>query len=274
MAVKKLLGCAHTAYGWPIGVVKSQQFSADPEVNSRTPLTKWRFFASGATETWGCDTRREAEDVLRKVNSVKPFSQWVNEDAPANAAGGGGVAGIGIGVKGEPGVDLRKKRKDLDPLAEDAQTSAELYKEIVDHLNADGAVKVQTMLKHYGPYFKKHVTMFKASSRPGDRGVYFQHGKNWLYASPETVFFYKRKLAEDVQPDDQFAGADVFNVTMDEVLKSRNGKNRYHRYSRYVGENSKGEQIRQHGRSTKRDIVLKDESTGVMVYLRRKKQKA
>ena len=35
------------------------------------------------------------------------------EDAPANAAGGGGVAGIGVGADGEPGIrpDAAKKYK-------------------------------------------------------------------------------------------------------------------------------------------------------------------
>ena len=34
------------------------------------------------------------------------------EDA-ANSAGGGGVHGIGVGPKGEPGVDMKKRKKKL-----------------------------------------------------------------------------------------------------------------------------------------------------------------
>jgi hypothetical protein len=34
----------------------------------------------------------------------------VVSDTPANAAGSGGVEGIGIGSKGEPGVDRRKRK--------------------------------------------------------------------------------------------------------------------------------------------------------------------
>ena len=34
------------------------------------------------------------------------------EDAPANSAGGGGVAGLGVGPDGEPGVHVKKKKKD------------------------------------------------------------------------------------------------------------------------------------------------------------------
>ena len=37
----------------------------------------------------------------------------VGEDAPVNNAGGGEVAGIGVGADGEPGVDLRQPIGDL-----------------------------------------------------------------------------------------------------------------------------------------------------------------
>ena len=33
------------------------------------------------------------------------------EMAAANSAGGGGIHGIGVGPKGEPGVRLKKKKK-------------------------------------------------------------------------------------------------------------------------------------------------------------------
>jgi len=49
---------------------------------------------------------------VTKLDTIKEIrSRYLNEDAPANAAGGGGIAGIGIGPKGEPGV--QKKRKDI-----------------------------------------------------------------------------------------------------------------------------------------------------------------
>jgi hypothetical protein len=38
---------------------------------------------------------------------VKP----VKEDSPTNAAGTGAVAGLGVGPQGEPGVNMKKKKK-------------------------------------------------------------------------------------------------------------------------------------------------------------------
>ena len=45
-----------------------------------------------------------------KWKVVSPYT-GVEEDAPANAAGGGNVHGIGVGPHGEPGIDPKKKKK-------------------------------------------------------------------------------------------------------------------------------------------------------------------
>jgi len=45
-----------------------------------------------------------------KWKTVSPYT-GIEEDAPANAAGGGNVHGIGIGPYGEPGIDPKKKKK-------------------------------------------------------------------------------------------------------------------------------------------------------------------
>ena len=43
---------------------------------------------------------------------ISPFTGAdMDEDAPANAVGGGSVAGLGVGPMGEPGIDPRKKKK-------------------------------------------------------------------------------------------------------------------------------------------------------------------
>lgn len=35
----------------------------------------------------------------------------IKEEVPVNVVGGGNVAGLGVGPQGEPGVNLKKKRK-------------------------------------------------------------------------------------------------------------------------------------------------------------------
>lgn len=44
------------------------------------------------------------------VNSRDTIKRYLlKEESPANAVGGGHVAGVGVGVDGEPGVQRRKK---------------------------------------------------------------------------------------------------------------------------------------------------------------------
>ena len=43
---------------------------------------------------------------------VSPYT-GMEEDAPANSAGGGNVHGIGVGPHGEPGVHPKKKKKEI-----------------------------------------------------------------------------------------------------------------------------------------------------------------
>ena len=49
---------------------------------------------------------------MKNWKEVSPFS-GIEEDAPANWAGGGNVHGIGVGPHGEPGFDPKKKKKQL-----------------------------------------------------------------------------------------------------------------------------------------------------------------
>ncbi len=42
------------------------------------------------------------------MNTEKKCKSMQKEDVPVNAAGGGQIAGIGVGPKGEPGVNKKK----------------------------------------------------------------------------------------------------------------------------------------------------------------------
>ena len=72
------------------------------------------------------------------------------------------------------------------------------------------------------------------------------------------------------EPNDKFMGMKVFDVDTDRYMKSRLGKKKYTRYSRYVGEDEIGETIRSYGRKyPKEGIILRDKSTSHMIFLRR-----
>lgn len=70
-------------------------------------------------------------------------------------------------------------------------------------------------------------------------------------------------------PVKHFAGSRVFDVDGKIMHLSRHGKVKPHRYSRYVGADKTGEEIRKYGRSNpKKGIILQDRKTGAMSYLR------
>ena len=67
----------------------------------------------------------------------------------------------------------------------------------------------------------------------------------------------------------KFAGMDVFKVGPTSYPKSRHGKKKYDRYSRYVGEDEAGQYIRAYARKyPKKPIIVMDSDTGCMQFLR------
>lgn len=69
---------------------------------------------------------------------------------------------------------------------------------------------------------------------------------------------------------DTFAGCRVFTVDSTTFHRCRNGKRKHARYEAYVGNESRGQKIREYGRSRhgRRGIILVDETTGAMLFLR------
>lgn len=57
------------------------------------------------------DDHDKAERFHRKNQQHFGLGSDLHEEAPANAAGGGGVAGIGVGQDGEPGVTPNAQKK-------------------------------------------------------------------------------------------------------------------------------------------------------------------
>jgi len=56
--------------------------------------------------------------VMGKMSAAAVYRNFINsmkknEDAPANQAGSGNIAGIGVGAAGEPGINVKKKKKKI-----------------------------------------------------------------------------------------------------------------------------------------------------------------
>lgn len=94
------------------------------------------------------------------------------------------------------------------------------------------------------------------------------------YSSEQVSDIGNRQLRESRDQDDvrtnMFAGRKVFSVDSDTFRKCRLGKYKHARYATYVGAGAVGEAIRSYGRSRhgKNGIIVVDETTGAMLYLR------
>lgn len=72
-----------------------------------------------------------------------------------------------------------------------------------------------------------------------------------------------------IKKGSKFAGSEVFMVKPETFMRARYGKRRYAKYENYVGNDETGEAIRQYGRANPgKPIVLQDELTGSMIYLK------
>jgi hypothetical protein len=67
----------------------------------------------------------------------------------------------------------------------------------------------------------------------------------------------------------RFGKNHVFVVDTERINKARLGKKKYLKYEKYVGSDEVGDAIRQYGRKyPKRPIILQDDKTGAMTFLR------
>ena len=197
------------------------------------------------------------------------------EDAPVNNAGGGEVAGLGVGADGEPGVDLRKRRKRCKEV-ETAACEAGLT-ELTELIEAKE--KVTRIASGQGvDFWKVGDEVYRASTGAGLDIYGVPNGARW--ESSYTHWLRYRKVhawAKDVtemteDASDTFAGGDVMDVDLERVLKAMAPKKPWERFSKYVGVDDVGENIRVHARKNwKKNIILRDAKTGIMTYLRRRK---
>lgn len=203
--------------------------------------------------------RPDYYDQLKKIEEDGEGGGTPAAAVPANNAGSGNIAGLGVGPKGEPGVDLRpRKKKKLTEKVEvrrigiAPEARAEFWK-IGDEV--------------YRAPYRTHKDI---TGQPMGRRWECTY-KHWLLYRKSAygwVDDLKERLNE--APVDTFGSADVFDVDMERLLRVHT-KKRWERYAKYLDLDEVGEDIRQHARKNrKRDVILRDSKTGVMRFLRRR----
>ena len=208
------------------------------------------------------------------------------EDAPVNNAGGGEVAGIGVGADGEPGVDLRqpigdlrkrrKRCKEIEAAASEAGLSEEDIHELA-LIEAMYPIRIASSGKI--DFWKIGDAVYRATTGVGfdiygvpNDARWESSYKHWLRYR-KTVYNWAKDVSEITEDaSDTFAGGDVMDVDLERVLNAMAPKKPWERFSKYVGIDEVGENIRLHARKNwKKNIILRDVKTGIMTYLRRRK---
>jgi hypothetical protein len=71
------------------------------------------------------------------------------------------------------------------------------------------------------------------------------------------------------KPHSFFGGRAVFKVSSDAFNKARLGKKKFEHYTSYIGHNDLAQEIREYAMQNKDEpIIIEDEVTGAMVYLK------
>ena len=83
---------------------------------------------------------------------------------------------------------------------------------------------------------------------------------------PGKIFRRKKKSILPEVTENTFMGSKVFNIKSDEFHNNKFGKKNYSRWNNI----SSNEELKTYGRKTRKSIVVSDEKTGYMYFLRQK----
>ena len=195
---------------------------------------------------------------------MKLKEDGVGVGAPTNNAGGGSVAGIGVGPKGEPGVLPRHQPKKN----RSTPTSAILgyFRRKAPNPIAENKVYAIATRTRKGGLRRVPDTRFDTEESAKHYGDKYHTGKSGerFYEVVEHPDSKKRKLKEET-----FAGATVFEVSSHTFHNAKMEKRKGKHWRTYLDECDELAEIREYAnKNPGRPIVLQNRNTNEMVYVR------
>jgi hypothetical protein len=99
----------------PKGTIQGLKFATEKDAEESVRKIK-NSGRSHAHKIQAAVAMEQRAKVMGKVTAAAVYRKYINsmkknEDAPANSAGAGNIAGIGVGPAGEPGINVKKKKK-------------------------------------------------------------------------------------------------------------------------------------------------------------------
>lgn len=206
---------------------------------------------------------------------MKKFTKKISveEEAPANAVGGGNIAGLGVGAKGEPGLNTKqrlsyKRKNQLDDKSREGQMATFIRRSspvMEVYMKPNDMEPIKTPEDD----IKTIINRMKVKNALDDFKSGMGDPKKGEIIKPE-----KEQTNEETQPvsnvrKGKFAGQDTFIVPSDMFHKARNEKSKGKHWKTYIGECEYGQAIREYANKNRKNaIVLEDEKTGTMCYAR------
>ena len=206
---------------------------------------------------------------------MKKFTKKISveEEAPANAVGGGNIAGLGVGAKGEPGLNTKqrlsyKRKNQLDDKSREGQMATFIRRSspvMEVYMKPNDMEPIKTPEDD----IKTIISRMKVKNALDDFKSGMGDPKKGEIIKPE-----KEQTNEETQPvsnvrKGRFAGQDTFIVPSDMFHKARNEKSKGKHWKTYIGECEYGQAIREYANKNRKNaIVLEDEKTGTMCYAR------
>lgn len=215
-------------------------------------------------------------------NKLKTRYASINEEMAVNSAGSGGVAGIGVGPKGEPGIQKKARTKMLTRLMPKkmlGQVVAEAHEMVLWGLPKGKTDRLHEIVLSTQCKTQAELDKIKArASKDGWHGFRVTHldlskTPDFTNTINEAIESGPGELRVDedgpVVSRTKFAGQDVFQVPSEYFHKARLGKAKYAHYRHYVGTDDVGQSIRDFGnRNYGKPIIVQDAATQHMIYLR------
>ena len=206
------------------------------------------------------------------------------EDAPANSAGAGGVAGIGVGPQGEPPVSVKTQRK-IQKRQKSTPTSVVLgylrrKAPVIAESEADDArygsnitINGKNMGRMNDPNNpnKNTIDSVRQSARDaaGNSGYGSSNNSGLNKPGAEVQRYQDKNWEESYIPEETFAGAAVFEVSSHVFHTAKMEKRKHKTWRKYLEEDDCLAEIREYAnKNPGKPIILKNANTGEMTHAR------
>lgn len=212
----------------------------------------------------------------------------LHEDAPVNNVGGGGIAGVGVGPAGEPGVPVAAQKKRYGKTKSiPTPVIISMLRRKAPQMAEEQINEITRMPRDKGSLKRDEPITIMKRNDPLEQRKGKESARN-QYQREFTPYYARRKIAkgnltpkDEIKaslgkhhkpghlPEETFAGAVVFEVSSSTFHNAKTEKRKGKHWKTYLDECDELAEIREYAKKNpNKAIVLRNENTGEMCYAR------